>query len=94
MGVIVLGLWNVTDCFLQVIEPFLLQVIDLDRSDVCATQRNWTDYIYYIIAGQVVLLAFLVGKFLYDYWVFKSTGYLPWIASKMPKMPCDWVFET
>ncbi|XP_063220902.1 protein halfway [Bacillus rossius redtenbacheri] len=70
------------------------KVIDLDRSVVCATQRKWTDYIYYIIAAQVVLLVFLIGKFLYDYWVFKSTGYLPWIASKMPKMPCDWVFET
>nr|CAD7575764.1 unnamed protein product [Timema californicum] len=72
----------------------LKTVIDLDKNLVCMTQRVWTDYIYYIIAGQVALLLLLVSKVSYDYWVFKTTGYLPWPASKMPKMPCDWLFES
>ncbi|GLH12021.1 hypothetical protein R5R35_014037 [Gryllus longicercus] len=69
-------------------------VIELEQHEVCVTQRNWTDYIYYIIAGEVTLLIFLVSKVSYDYWVFKTAGYLPWPASKLPKLPCDWVFET
>lgn len=72
---------------------FLLQVIALDQNKVCVYQRDWTDYIYYIIAGEVGLLLLLVGKVSYDYWVFKTAGYLPWPASKMPKLPCDWVLE-
>nr|CAD7398426.1 unnamed protein product [Timema cristinae] len=75
-------------------DNFKERVIDLDKNLVCMTQRVWTDYIYYIIAGQVALLLLLVSKVSYDYWVFKTTGYLPWPASKMPKMPCDWLFES
>ncbi|XP_069690481.1 protein halfway isoform X3 [Periplaneta americana] len=70
------------------------KVKDLDQNKVCKHQRVWTDYINYIIACEVVLLLLLVSKVSYDYWVFRTAGYLPWPASKMPKMPCDWVFET
>ncbi|XP_066998180.1 protein halfway isoform X2 [Anabrus simplex] len=70
------------------------KVVDLDLHEVCITHRVWTDYIYYIIAGEVALLIFLISKVSYDYWVFKTAGYLPWPASKLPKLPCDWVFET
>ncbi|XP_069690480.1 protein halfway isoform X2 [Periplaneta americana] len=71
-----------------------VKVKDLDQNKVCKHQRVWTDYINYIIACEVVLLLLLVSKVSYDYWVFRTAGYLPWPASKMPKMPCDWVFET
>lgn len=69
------------------------KVIALDQNKICVYERDWTDYIYYIIAGEVGLLLLLVGKVSYDYWVFKTAGYLPWPASKMPKLPCDWVLE-
>jgi len=69
------------------------RVTDLDQNKICAVPSDWTDYIYYIIAGEVALLILLVAKVSYDYWVFKTAGYLPWPASKMPKLPCDWVFE-
>lgn len=71
-----------------------VQVMELDQNKVCTYPRVWTDYINYIIASEVVLLLLLVSKVSYDYWVFRTAGYLPWPASKMPKMPCDWVFET
>ncbi|BES97732.1 pupariation [Nesidiocoris tenuis] len=70
------------------------RVIDLDMTQVCIYQKDWTEYIYYIIAGEILLLILLVSKVSYDYCVFKTTGYLPWPASKMPKLPCDWVFES
>lgn len=35
----------------------------------------------------------LVAKVTYDYWIFKSAGYLPWPANKMPRLPCDWLCE-
>uniref|UniRef100_A0A0A9Z1P9 Protein halfway n=1 Tax=Lygus hesperus TaxID=30085 RepID=A0A0A9Z1P9_LYGHE len=70
------------------------RVINLDMNKVCIYQKDWTDYIYYIIAGEILLLILLISKVSYDYWVFKTSGYLPWPASKMPKLPCDWVFET
>ncbi|EEB11208.1 protein halfway, putative [Pediculus humanus corporis] len=69
------------------------RVMALDQNKACMYQRDWTDYIYYMIAGEIGLLLLLVGKVSYDYWVFKTTGYLPWPASKMPKLPCDWVLE-
>ncbi|XP_073972643.1 leucine-rich repeat domain-containing protein hfw isoform X3 [Rhodnius prolixus] len=75
-------------------EKDLEKVIDLDQSKVCVYPKDWTDYIYYIIAAEVFLLLLLISKVSYDYWVFKTSGYLPWPASKMPKLPCDWVFET
>ncbi|XP_014277702.1 protein halfway [Halyomorpha halys] len=70
------------------------RVIDIDPSRVCIHEKDLTDYIYFIIAGEIILLILLVSKVTYDYWVFKSSGYLPWPASKMPKLPCDWCFET
>lgn len=71
------------------------KVINLQPEVMCVNYipKKWTDYIYYIIAGELFLLVALVSKVFYDYWVFKSTGYLPWPASRMPKLPCDWVFE-
>lgn len=69
------------------------RVIDLEPSKMCVYPGDWTDYIYYIIATEVILLISLIAKVLYDYWVFKTAGYLPWPANKMPKLPCDWMFE-
>ncbi|CAH2048906.1 unnamed protein product, partial [Iphiclides podalirius] len=68
-------------------------VAELAEGDVCHSPRDWTDYIYYIIGLEVLVLVLLVAKVLYDYWVFKSAGYLPWPANKMPRLPCDWLCE-
>ncbi|XP_054284475.1 protein halfway isoform X2 [Macrosteles quadrilineatus] len=70
-----------------------MKVVDLEQSKVCVYPRDWTDYIYYIIALEILLFVLLFVKVFYDYWVFKTTGYLPWPASKMPRLPCDWFFE-
>ncbi|KAM0737008.1 Protein halfway [Formica fusca] len=70
------------------------KVIDLEPSKMCVYPGDWTDYIYYIIATEVILLIGLIAKVSYDYWIFKTAGYLPWPANKMPKLPCDWLFET
>ncbi|CAH2244598.1 protein halfway [Pararge aegeria] len=68
-------------------------VVDLRESQVCHTPRDWTDYIYYIIGLEVLILVLLISKVSYDYWVFKTAGYLPWPANKMPRLPCDWLCE-
>ncbi|KAL4712077.1 hypothetical protein ACJJTC_005313, partial [Scirpophaga incertulas] len=68
-------------------------VVDLVEARVCHAPRDWTDYIYYIIALEALVLALLVAKVSYDYWVFKTAGYLPWPANKMPRLPCDWLCE-
>ncbi|XP_072398618.1 protein halfway isoform X1 [Diabrotica undecimpunctata] len=70
-----------------------ISVINMDPSKYCRSHEDWTDYIYWIIAAEVFLLISLITKVSYDYWVFKTAGYLPWPASKMPKLPCDWLCE-
>lgn len=70
------------------------KVSELSETKLCQSPHDWTDYIYYLIALEVVLLVSIVAKVSYDYWVFKTAGYLPWPASQMPKMPCDWLCET
>jgi hypothetical protein len=65
-------------------------VMEVIEHDVC-TKTEEINYIYYIITAEVLLLVLLVAKVSYDYWVFKHAGYLPWPASKMPKLPCDCV---
>ncbi|KAI5635187.1 gag-polypeptide of LTR copia-type domain-containing protein [Phthorimaea operculella] len=74
-------------------EGTLQPVVELVEATVCHTPRDWTDYIYYIIALEVLVLITLVSKVSYDYWVFKTAGYLPWPANKMPRLPCDWLCE-
>ncbi|XP_068159686.1 protein halfway [Drosophila tropicalis] len=69
-------------------------VIELQETKLCQSPPDWTDYIYYLIAAEVILLLALITKVSYDYWVFKTAGYLPWPASKMPKLPCDWLCES
>ncbi|XP_026277562.1 protein halfway [Frankliniella occidentalis] len=70
------------------------RVFELDQNKVCTVPSDWTEYVYYLVAAEVLLLILLISKVSYDYWVFKTAGYLPWPASKMPKLPCDWVFES
>lgn len=69
-------------------------VMELREKKLCQSPHDWTDYIYYLIATEVILLIALITKVSYDYWVFKTAGYLPWPASKMPKLPCDWLCES
>jgi hypothetical protein len=69
------------------------KVVDLSEIKLCQSQHDWADYIYYLIAAEIILLLLLIFKVSYDYWVFKTAGYLPWPASKMPKLPCDWLCE-
>lgn len=70
------------------------KVKDLSEVKLCQSQHDWTDYIYYLITLEILLLMAMITKVSYDYWVFKTAGYLPWPASKMPKLPCDWLCET
>ncbi|KAH1023645.1 hypothetical protein HUJ04_012810 [Dendroctonus ponderosae] len=70
-----------------------VKVIELDAAKMCQSPQDWTDYIYYIITAEVLLLVGLIAKVSYDYWVFKTAGYLPWPANKMPRLPCDWLCE-
>lgn len=70
------------------------RVIDLQEKNLCQPPHDWADYIYYVIAAEVLLLVSLILKVSYDYWVFHTAGYLPWPASKMPKLPCDWLCES
>ncbi|KAL5276210.1 hypothetical protein ACFFRR_001811 [Megaselia abdita] len=70
------------------------RIIDLQEKNLCQSPHDWTDYIYYVIAAEVLLLMSLIMKVSYDYWVFKTSGYLPWPANKMPKLPCDWLCES
>lgn len=70
------------------------KVLGLSEMKLCQSQHDWTDYIYYLIGAEILLLLALVMKVSYDYWVFKTAGYLPWPASKMPKLPCDWLCES
>lgn len=69
-------------------------VHELSEMKLCHTPHDWTDYIYYLITLEVLLLIALIMKVTYDWTVFKSAGYLPWPASKMPKLPCDCLCET
>ncbi|XP_037937961.1 protein halfway-like [Teleopsis dalmanni] len=70
------------------------RVMELQEEKMCQSPHDWTDYIYYLIAAEALLLIALITKVSYDYWVFKTAGYLPWPASKMPKLPCDWLCES
>lgn len=70
------------------------RVVDLSETKLCQSPHDWTDYIYYLIAAEVLLLIAIITKVSYDYWVFKTSGYLPWPASQLPKLPCDWLCET
>ncbi|KAK7572048.1 hypothetical protein V9T40_014520 [Parthenolecanium corni] len=69
------------------------RVIDLDPKDLCAKPAEWKHFIRFVIYGEVIIFVLLVGKVSYDYYIFKTFGYLPWPASRMPKLPCDWCFE-
>ncbi|XP_053659882.1 protein halfway [Anopheles marshallii] len=71
----------------------LPQLVTIQESKLCQSQHDWTDYIYYLITTEILLLMALVCKVSYDYWVFKTAGYLPWPANKMPKLPCDCLCE-
>lgn len=71
----------------------MTKVEQIQESKLCQSQHDWTDYIYYVIAIEIILLVSLICKVSYDYWVFKTAGYLPWPANKMPKLPCDCLCE-
>lgn len=58
------------------------KISELDVSKLCQSQdHDFVFYIYYIIALEIFLLVALILKVSYDYWVFKTTGFLPCPAS-------------
>lgn len=75
-------------------ENSVLRVVELSEMRLCQSPHDWADYIDILIGAEIFLLLALVCKVSYDYWVFKTAGYLPWPASKMPKLPCDWLCES
>lgn len=72
-----------------------LPVLGLSETKLCRSYVDWTDYIYLIIIAEILLLIALICKVSYDYYIFKTHGFLPWPASQIPKIPfCDWLCET
>lgn len=96
----ILRLWllsrqnHITDYDKILCENMPQKVLDLSEMKLCQQHHSWTDYIFYLITAEILLLLALVMKVSYDYWVFKTSGFLPWPASKMPKLPCDWLCES
>lgn len=85
---------HIPDCEQIHCENLAQDVIHLSETKLCQSPHDWTDYIYFLIAGEIILLVALFTKVSYDYYVFKTAGYLPWPASRMPKLPCDWLCES
>lgn len=85
---------HIPDCEQIMCENLVQLVVDLSETKLCQSPHDWTDYIYFLIAGEVILLIALFTKVSYDYYIFKTAGYLPWPASRMPKLPCDWLCES
>ncbi|XP_026668549.1 protein singed wings 2 [Ceratina calcarata] len=59
---------------------------DLKRTEICVSPEeniliHPLDVLNIILA---LLIFFIIGKLLYDYWCFKKTGKLPWIVTKIP----------
>lgn len=69
-------------------------VTQLQDQSLCQSKHDAMDYIFYVIAAEVLLLLALILKVSYDYYIFKTQSYLPWPANKMPKLPCDWLCES
>lgn len=62
------------------------QIRDLTRTEICISPEESAliyplDILNIILA---ILIFLILGKLLYDYWLFKRTGKLPWIVSKIP----------
>lgn len=70
------------------------KVLQLKEATLCQSKHDAMDYIFFLIAAEVLLLLALILKVSYDYYVFKTQSYLPWPANKMPKLPCDWLCES
>lgn len=69
------------------------RVIDLDIMKMCKFDDESVDYIYCIIAIEVILLITILSKLLLDYWYYKKNRKLPWFSRIMPKTRFDWLFE-
>ncbi|BES92857.1 leucine rich repeat [Nesidiocoris tenuis] len=58
---------------------------DLPLVSICMNPNSFPLSVWDIInAVLTFLIGFVLVKFLYDYWVYKTTAQLPWIASKIP----------
>lgn len=44
-----------------------VKLVQIQESKLCQSQHDWTDYIYYVIAIEIILLLALVCKVSYDY---------------------------
>ncbi|XP_044583755.1 protein halfway-like [Cotesia glomerata] len=69
------------------------RVINLDVMKMCKFDDESSDYIYCIIAIEVILLVTILSKLLFDYWYYKKNRKLPWFSRIMPKTRFDWFFE-
>ena len=61
------------------------KIVAVERSSVCrnpdAGAINLMDVLNVFLA---LITVCTVGKLLYDYYAYRKTGQLPWLASKMP----------
>ncbi|KAL1132518.1 hypothetical protein AAG570_010473 [Ranatra chinensis] len=60
----------------------LIKIKELSRNAVCH-EDGWLTSLDVLNVILAVLIILLCGKFLYDYWIYKTRGKLPWIAMKL-----------
>ncbi|XP_020290611.1 protein singed wings 2 isoform X2 [Pseudomyrmex gracilis] len=60
------------------------QIRDLRRTEICIpSEDSWFHFLDVVNIILASLIFLLFGNFLYDYWIYKTTGRLPWIATKI-----------
>ena len=62
------------------------KIVSVELSSICAdpdeySKVNLMDVLNVVLA---LLTIVTIGKLLYDYYAYKKTGRLPWLATKMP----------
>ncbi|XP_057366051.1 protein singed wings 2-like [Daphnia carinata] len=61
------------------------KIISVELSSVCGTNGNNAINLMDVLNVFLALLTLVtIGKLLYDYYAYRKTGRLPWIASKLP----------
>ncbi|KAK0091506.1 hypothetical protein PV326_003111 [Microctonus aethiopoides] len=60
---------------------------DLTRTEICVMPNDNEFFLHPLDILNIILataILLIIGKFIYDYWLFKRTGKLPWIVTKIP----------
>lgn len=65
-------------------DNYLKPIVDLKLSSICTDQNSILSPIGCLNLLLALLIMLTFSKLIYDYWVFKSSGKLPWIITKIP----------